>query len=321
MPDTLVYLEHHDGRVVRGSLGLLGQALAAGLDVAGVILGADGEAAVDDAGRHGAGVVYLCKDAALDSPLSQPRVDAIASLVQTTGAENVLFAGSVLSADVAAGLAAALEAGLNWGVTDFAVEDGELVATRPALGDTVIVHVGWKGTPRILLARAGAFEPVEQPVPVRVESFDAAIDESSQRARIVEQAHAEDSGVAIEDADIIVAGGRGLGGPEGFELCQGLAEMLGGAVGASRAAVDLGWYPFAAQIGQTGKSVAPTLYVALGISGAVQHKVGMHNSGTIVAVNTDASAPIFEFAHVCVVADVHTVVPELIELVQARRQA
>ena len=135
---------------------------------------------------------------------------------------------------------------------------------------------------------------------------------------MVEQAHAEQAGPSIEDADIIVAGGRGLGAPENFKLAEELAQALGGAVAATRAVVDAGWYPYAAQVGQTGKTVAPKLYIALGISGAIQHKVGMQGSGTIVTINKDGHAPIFEYSDLGVVGDVHEIVPKLTELVRAR---
>ena len=139
-------------------------------------------------------------------------------------------------------------------------------------------------------------------------------------ARMVERAHAEDTGdPSIEDADVIVAGGRGLGAPEGFRLAEDLAAALGGAVAATRAVVDAGWYPYATQVGQTGKSVSPKLYVALGISGAIQHKVGMQGSSTIVAVNKDPNAPIFDFADFGVVGKVEEIVPKLAELVRARK--
>jgi electron transfer flavoprotein alpha subunit len=129
----------------------------------------------------------------------------------------------------------------------------------------------------------------------------------------------ESSGPSIEDADVIVAGGRGLGAPDNFTLAEELAKALGGAVGATRAVVDAGWYPYSAQIGQTGKTVSPKLYVALGISGAIQHKVGMQSSGTIVAINKDANAPIFDFSDLGVVGDVHAIVPKLTELIRQRR--
>jgi electron transfer flavoprotein alpha subunit len=141
------------------------------------------------------------------------------------------------------------------------------------------------------------------------------------QATMIEQAHEESEGPSIEDADVIVAGGRGLGGPEHFALVEELAKALGGAVGATRAVVDAGWYPYASQVGQTGRTVAPKLYIACGISGAIQHKVGMQSSNVIVAINKDPNAPIFEFCDLGVVGDLHQIVPKLTELVRARRGA
>jgi electron transfer flavoprotein alpha subunit len=152
-----------------------------------------------------------------------------------------------------------------------------------------------------------------------VETFDASFQDFSTAARMLEQAHEEATGPSIEDADVIVAGGRGLGRPENFALCEALAKELGGAVAATRAVVDAGWYPYSAQVGQTGKSVSPKLYVACGISGAIQHKVGMQSSGTIVAINKDPNAPIFDFADVAVIGDVEQLLPKLTELVRARK--
>jgi electron transfer flavoprotein alpha subunit len=138
---------------------------------------------------------------------------------------------------------------------------------------------------------------------------------------MLERAHEESEGPSIEDAEVIVAGGRGLGKPENFSLVEGLAKALGGAVAATRAVVDAGWYPYASQVGQTGKTVAPKLYIACGISGAIQHKVGMQSSGTIIAINKDPNAPIFEYSDLGVVGDVHEIVPKLTELVRAKRGA
>jgi electron transfer flavoprotein alpha subunit len=224
----------------------------------------------------------------------------------------------VLAADVAAALAARLDAGLNWDVTDLELVSGELVAKRPALGDTVLVDAGWKGTPRLALVRSGTFDPPQATGSSEVEDFSASFEDFSTRASLVSHESEQAAGPSIEEADIIVAGGRGLGSPEGFRLCENLAEALGGAVAATRAVVDAGWYPYATQVGQTGKSVSPRLYIACGISGAIQHKVGMQGSGTIVAINKDPNAPIFDFADVGVIGDLNSIVPKLTELVRAR---
>ena len=152
-----------------------------------------------------------------------------------------------------------------------------------------------------------------------MERIAVAFEDFSLAAAMLEQAHEESAGPSIEDADVIIAGGRGLGGPENFTLVEELARALGGAVAATRAVVDAGWYPYAAQVGQTGKTVSPRLYIACGISGAIQHKVGMQSSSVIVAINKDANAPIFEYSDLGIVGDVHQVVPKLTELVRQRK--
>jgi electron transfer flavoprotein alpha subunit len=282
---TLVFLEHHGDELQKGSLGVLAKAASLGDgDVAAVIAGTGAKALAAEAGAYGATKVWVCEDDEVGQPLPQPRVDVLARAVENGGYDTVLFANSVLAADVAAGLAARLDAGLNWDLTDIELRDGELVGKRPALQDSVYADVGWNGTPRLALFRAG--------------SFDAT----------------PPSGGEPDISDISAAYE-----PDNFTLAEDLAKALGGAVGATRAVVDAGWYPYSAQIGQTGKTVSPKLYVALGISGAIQHKVGMQSSGTIVAINKDPNAPIFEFSDLGVVGDVHEIVPKLTELVRQRR--
>jgi electron transfer flavoprotein alpha subunit len=317
---VLVFVEHHEGALQKGSLGVLSKAAGLGAgDVAAVVLGSGVESLAADAARYGAAKVYVADDPRLEAPLPQPRVDGIAQLVREQGIETVLFAQSILSADIAAALAARLDAGLNWQLVDVVAQDGQLVGKQSALGDSVLVDVGWTSTPRLGLFRAGAFDPVEAPAAGSVERLDVRFEEHSLLAEMLEQAHEESTGPSIEDANVIVAGGRGLGEPEKFALVEELAKALGGAVAATRAVVDAGWYPYSAQVGQTGKSVSPTLYIACGISGAIQHKVGMQSSKTIVAINKDANAPIFEFADLGVVGDLHAIVPKLTELVRAHK--
>ena len=311
MAKTLVFLEHHEGAIQKGSLGVLAKAASLDGDVAGVVVGSGVRAVADGLGA----TVWVADDERLGAPLPQPRVDVLAKLVRDEGYDTVLFAQSVLAADVAAALAARLDAGLNWGLVDF---DGT-TGRAPALQDTVVVEVGWSSPVRIGLFRAGALDPVELTGAGEVKDAAVELEDFSTAAQMVEQAHAEQQGPSIEDADVIVAGGRGLGEPEKFALAEGLAQALGGAVAATRAVVDAGWYPYSAQVGQTGKTVSPKLYVALGISGAIQHKVGMQGSNVIVAINKDPNAPIFEFSDLGVVGDLHEIVPKLTELVRARR--
>jgi electron transfer flavoprotein alpha subunit len=316
---TLVFLEHHEGELLKPSLGVLSKAADLGGDVAGVVLGSGVRELAAGAGAYGASKVYVADKPELEKPLPQPRVDALAALIGEQGFDTVLFAATVLSADVAAALSARLGAGLNWDLTDLVQQDGSLIGKRPALGDSVLVDVGWTNEPRLALIRSGTFDPKETGGEAQVEEFDVQFEDFSLGATMVEQAHAESEGPSIEDADVIVAGGRGLGSPENFKLVEELAQALGGAVAATRAVVDAGWYPYATQVGQTGKTVSPKLYIACGISGAIQHKVGMQSSGVIVAINKDPNAPIFEFCDLGVVGDLHEIVPKLTELVRQRK--
>jgi electron transfer flavoprotein alpha subunit len=318
---TLVFLEHHEGELQKDSLGVLGKAAQLGGDISALIAGSGVGSLAAQAGKYGATKVYVADDPALEAPLPQPRVDVAADLVRRRGFDTVLFGATVLTADVAAGLAARLDAGLNWDLVDLAEDNGKLVGKRPALDDTVYVDVGWRSEPRLALIRTGTFEPVESGGQAEVEQVTVELEDFSTQAKMVEQAHEESEGPSIEDAEVIVAGGRGLGGPENFALVEELAKALGGAVAATRAVVDAGWYPYSTQVGQTGKTVAPRLYIAVGISGAIQHKVGMQGSNVIVAINKDPNAPIFEYADLGVVGDLHEIVPKLTELVRQRKAA
>lgn len=315
----LVFLEHAGSEIQKNGLGVLTRASALGADVSAALIGSGVAGLADQAGRYGAATVYVADDAALAAPLPQPRVDVLAALQREHGFDAILFASSVLASDVAAGLCARLEAGVNWGLVDIHVADGRLVGTQPALGDSVYVQVGWKGAPALALFRAGSFEPQESGGSAQAVPVGAALEDFSGRSTLVEQLREAATGPSLEDADIIVSGGRGLGKAENFAIIEELAQVLGGAVGASRAVVDAGWYPYDRQVGQTGKSVAPKLYVAVGISGAIQHKVGMQSSQVIVAVNKDGNAPIFEFSDFGIVGDLMSVVPKLTELVRQRK--
>jgi electron transfer flavoprotein alpha subunit len=315
MAGTLVFLEHHDGAIQKGALGVLAKAVQLDGAVAGVLIGSGVRGIAESAGPFGATTVFVADDERLSAPLPQARVDVLARLVRDEGFDRILFAQSVLAADVAAGLSARLDAGLNWDLVDLTADN---VGKRPALADSVVVDVGWSSDVKLAIFRSGTFDANETGGTAEVKDAAVELEDFSLQAEMLEQAHAEQQGPSIEEADVIVAGGRGLGEPEKFALAEELAQVLGGAVAATRAVVDAGWYPYSAQVGQTGKTVSPKLYVALGISGAIQHKVGMQGSNVIVAINKDANAPIFEFSDLGVVGDLHEIVPKLVELVRAR---
>ena len=247
-------------------------------------------------------------------------IDVFGKLFEGGGYEYAVFGGGLLGFEIGAGLAARVDAGVTMEVTAVNVEGGKLVAERPILGDSSISTSRYKGK-GIIIARLNAFELKESGSDAPVENVDAELSAQAQQATIVTRGEQRGADVDIEGASILIAGGRGLGKAEGFELCDDLAKAFGGnaAVAATRAVVDAGWYPYAAQIGQTGKTVAPKLYLAAGISGAIQHKVGMQASENIVAINKDANAPIFEFSDLGIVGDLNKILPKLTEAVKARK--
>lgn len=244
----------------------------------------------------------------------------MAKVMTDNGHDYALFGGGLLGFEIGAGLAARLNAGVTMEVTNVVVEGGKLAAERPILGDSSISTSRYKDK-GIIIGRLNAFEAKETGGSASVEDVEVEFSAWSNKAKMVQRGEQRGADVDIEGADILVAGGRGLGKPEGFETLEELAGAFGGnsAVAATRAVVDAGWYPYAAQIGQTGKTVAPKLYLAAGISGAIQHKVGMQSSENIVAINKDANAPIFEFSDLGIVGDLNKIVPKLIEAVKAKK--
>jgi electron transfer flavoprotein alpha subunit len=322
MPGILVYALHDDeGNFNKNSLGALSEAakLAGelGTEAAAVVVGDVADDAAAALGRYGVSKVYRCKEA--PEGLAQPIVDVMAKVMQDNDFDYALFGGGLLGFEIGAGLTARLNAGVTMEVTQVNVQDGKLVAERPILQDSEIADVGYVETPGIIIGRLNAFDANEGDGTAEVEDVQVELSEWSTKAKMVTRGEQRGADVNIEDANILVGGGRGLGKKENFELAEQLAESMGGAVAATRAVVDAGWYPYAAQIGQTGKTVAPNLYLALGISGAIQHKVGMQNSENILAINKDQNAPIFEFSDLGVVGDLHKIVPKLTEAIKAKK--
>jgi electron transfer flavoprotein alpha subunit len=244
----------------------------------------------------------------------------MAKVIEENGHDYALFGGGLLGFEIGAGLAARLNAGVTMEVTQVNVADGKLTAERPILGDSSISTSSYKDK-GIIIGRLNAFETKETGGSATVEDVQVELSPWSTKAKMVQRGEQRGADVDIEGADILVAGGRGLGKAEGVELGEQLAGAFGGnsAVAATRAVVDAGWYPYAAQIGQTGKTVAPKLYLAAGISGAIQHKVGMQGSENIVAINKDANAPIFEFSDLGIVGDLNKILPKLTEAIKAKK--
>jgi electron transfer flavoprotein alpha subunit len=323
MAGILVYALHDDeGNFNKNSLGGISEAarLAGelGTEAGVVVVGDVSDEGCQGLGAYGASKVYRAKG--VPEGLAQPIVDAMAKVIQDNGHDYVLFGGGLLGFEIGAGLTARLGAGVTMEVTEVRVQDGELVAIRPILQDSQIVEVGYVGKPGIIISRLNAFDIVEgNGASAELIDVDVELSPWSTKAKMVTRGEQRGVDVNIEDADFLVAGGRGLGKAENFELCEQLAKALGGAVAATRAVVDAGWFPYAGQIGQTGKTVAPKLYLAAGISGAIQHKVGMQASENIVAINKDPNAPIFEFCDLGIVGDLHKILPKLTAAVAAKK--
>jgi electron transfer flavoprotein alpha subunit len=324
MSGILVYALHYEGQINKNSLGAVseGARLASelGTECHAIVVG-DKAGLPDDLcaslGSWGATKVFRAEG---PEGLAQPVVDAMAQVVGSGGHGYVMFGGGLLGFEIGAGLAARLDAGVCMEVTEVKVQDGKLVARRPILQDSQVSDVHYRSPVGVIIGRLNAFEAREAGSgPATVEDVDVEYAPHSLQAEMVQRGEQRGADVNIEDADILVAGGRGLGKAEGFEALEQLAGALGGAVAATRAVVDAGWYPYAAQIGQTGKTVSPKLYLAAGISGAIQHKVGMQGSDNIVAINKDSNAPIFEFSDLGVVGDLNKIVPKLTAAVKARR--
>jgi electron transfer flavoprotein alpha subunit len=318
----LVYALHDDeGNFNKNSLGAISEAAKLASEIGGdagvVVVGDVSDDAAAGLGAYGAAKVYRAKSA--PEGLAQPIVDVMAKVIADEGYSYALFGGGLLGFEIGAGLTARLNAGVTMEVTAVKAQDGKLVAERPVLQDSAIVDVGYVSEPGIIIGRLNAFDTNETGGTAEVVDVDVELSEWSTRARMVTRGEQRGADVNIEDAEILVGGGRGLGAKEGFELAENLAEAMGGAVAATRAVVDAGWYPYAAQIGQTGKTVAPKLYLAAGISGAIQHKVGMQNSENIVAINKDQNAPIFEFCDLGIVGDLNKIMPKLTEAIQAKK--
>src|SRR4051812_49492456 len=325
MSAILVYALHYDGAFNKNSLGAVseGAKLAAelGTECHAIVVG---EGVADDLaaqlGNYGATKVYRVSG---PEGLAQPVVDAMAAAIEAGGHEYALFGGGLLGFEIGAGLAARLDGGVCMEVTNVRVEDGKLVAERPILQDSQISSVHYRSGVGVIIGRLNAFEATESApaTSATVEDLNVEFKAHSLKAKMVQRGEQRGADVNIEDADILVAGGRGLGNAEGFQQLEALAAAFGGAVAATRAVVDAGWWPYSAQIGQTGKTVAPKLYLAAGISGAIQHKVGMQGSENIVAINKDSNAPIFEFSDLGVIGDLNKIVPKLTEAVKAKKGA
>lgn len=315
MASVWVFVEEMAGEPSTVGLELLTKARSLG-DVTALYVGAGSDAAFATLGEYGAGSVYHFDPGDTLSPA--PVSMALADLVASQQPDLILFSQGYTDRDVAGRLGARLGRSVLSNAVDVSL-DGGATARHEIFGGTEVATSTLTGeSPYIVLARPKSFpaEPSGGGAP-SVTAVDLP-EAGSSAARVVESHVEEKEGPQLEEAAVVVAGGRGLGNPESFELVENVAKPLSAATGATRAIVDAGWVPYAKQVGQTGKTVKPDIYIALGISGAMQHLVGMKDAGTIIAVNKDEEAPIFSVADLGIVGDVHQVVPKLIEALEGR---
>ncbi|MEU7821162.1 electron transfer flavoprotein subunit alpha/FixB family protein [Catellatospora sp. NPDC049133] len=318
MAEVLVVVESSGGTVKKVTLEMLTLARSLG-EPAAVVLGAPGTAAplVDKLGEYGATKVYAAESAEIDEHLVAPKATALAQLVKAVSPAAVLIGSTQEGKEIAGRLAVKLDNGVLTDVVELAA-DG--TATQVAFaGSTIVKSKVTKGLP-LVTVRPNSLTPSPAAASPSVEQVEVALADSDKLA-VVSKRVAEAKGARPEltEASIVVSGGRGVASAENFKIIEELADLLGAAVGASRAATDSGFYPHAYQVGQTGKTVSPQLYIAVGISGAIQHRAGMQTSKTIVAVNKDTEAPIFELADFGVVGDLNQVVPQASEEIRKRR--
>jgi len=319
MGEILVLVDHLDGVVRKPTLELLTLARRIGQPSA-VFLGSGADVATGVLGRHGAQKIYVVDAPEISEYLVGPAVDALTQIASEVDADAILAPSTLDGREIAARVAVRLGSGLIVDAVDVAAGENGPVTEQSVFAATYIVkaHVG-KGVPVIAVKSNAAAIEVAETTPV-VEPVSVTFSPAAKAVRVLSRAIRERSDrPGLTDADIVVAGGRGVKSAENFVVIERLADALGAAVGASRAAVDAGWYPHSHQVGQTGTQVSPQLYLAAGISGAIQHRAGMQTSKTIVAINTDPEAPIFELADYGAVGDLFTVVPQLVDEIEKRR--
>jgi electron transfer flavoprotein alpha subunit len=314
MSEVLIVAEHVDSHVSKPALELLTLARRLGEPVA-VVFGDTSETIAKELGEYGAVRVLTVTDPAMDDYLVAPQAEALAQIAEAMQPAAILITSTPEGKEIAGRLAVKLGSGLITDATDVAA-DGSTTQSVFAGNWTVTASVT-HGAP-VITVKPNAITPEAAPTEATTEPIEVTISDAAKTARIVSREPKKSSGrPELTEAAVVVSGGRGTGGD--FAAVEELADVLGGAVGASRAAVDAGWYPYAYQIGQTGKTVSPQLYIAVGISGAIQHRAGMQTSKAIVAVNKDSEAPIFAIADLGIVGDLHRVLPAVIEAIKERK--
>ena len=315
MGALLVFAEQRDGKLRRAALEAVSEArrlrdAQAGTSVAAVVVGSGISGLVDELASYGADQIHVFEDPALALYATEPYARALASVATQLQPSALLVPFTAMGKDLAPRVAAKLGAGLVSDCVSLAFKDGRLVARRPAYAGKVLATVAWKAGVPMATLRPNVFA-IGTPDASRKAAVERGTVDTAARARATAVRAGAPGKLELSEAQIVVSGGRGLKGPENFALVEALAAAFGAAVGASRAIVDAGWVDHHLQVGQTGKTVSPTLYIACGISGAIQHLAGMSSSKIIVAINKDADAPIFKIANYGLLGDVFEILPKL----------
>ena len=284
-----------------------------GEEVCAVLLGSGIEGIAGDLFKYGVDKVYVADNAALEPYTSEAHAAAVARVVKENDPSILLLGASIQGKDLSGRLVGKLATGMATDCTDVKIADGKLRAIRPMYAGKCYGEVVISSFPQMASLRPNVFPAVENPRAGTVIKFDPGLDPAQLKTKVLEVQKDASGKVDLTEANFIVSGGRGMKGPEGYQAIEMLAEVIGATVGASRAAVDAGWRPLSDQVGQTGKVVSPNLYIACGISGAIQHLAGMSSSKYIVAINKDSEAPIFTKADYGVVDDLFKIMPELTE--------
>ncbi len=321
MRDVIVFIEHSSGQARRVSTEMATKAkeiaTALGGSVHAVVVGKSANAVAEQLKAFPIDKIHVAEDGDVDAFFIDPSVDYLEAVAKAAGPSLVLVPYTMIGRDLGSRLAARFDAGQTADVNELSVDGGKVVCSSPKLGGTAIVACTFASEYGIAAIRPNSFKAAPGAGAGEIVALEKPAGKTYRIA--VEEEIVEAAGeLGVEEASVVVSGGRGVGGPEPFTtILKDLADSLGGSVGASRAAVDAGWISHGHQVGQTGKTISPSLYIAVGISGAIQHKVGMRTASTIVAINKDASVPIGEFADLLVAGDLFAIVPELTKQIRA----
>jgi electron transfer flavoprotein alpha subunit len=323
MPNVLVLVDHEAGTPKKIANQMLTAARErGGGEVHAAVFGEGSSTGADKLGAYGVAKAFVWDDPEAGAYATEPLVVALQAALEASGAPILLYPADQFLSDVVARTAVRVRAGVITDAVDLSLDGEKLVATKAIFGGEMTSRCQVRGDrPQFLGIKANSFTAEEVGGgPAQVVPLDVTLDDRAKRVRVVDTVEQTvGSRPDVTEASIIVAGGRGLGDAGGFRAVEELADALGGAVGASRAATDAGWYPHQHQIGQTGKTVSPALYIGVGISGAIQHRAGMQTSQTIVAINKDAEAPLHSIADLAVVGDLHKILPPLVDEIRKRR--